>query len=124
VFVVTVLAGFPSPAEDFVEGPLDLNQHLISQPAATFFVRVKGDSMIGAGICSGDLLIVDRSVNAGHGDIVIAVLEGDLTVKRLHYVTWGVRLVPENPNYPSIHIPDTANFQVWGVVTRAIHYLR
>jgi DNA polymerase V len=83
LFIVTVPAGFPSPAEDYVEGPLDLNRHLIPHPAATFFVRVSGDSMVGAGIHSGDLLIVDRAITATHNHVIIAVLNGDLTIKRL-----------------------------------------
>jgi DNA polymerase V len=84
LFIVTVPAGFPSPAEDYAEGPLDLNRYLIHHPAATFFVRVKGDSMIGAGIFCGDLLIVDRALMPNHGNVVIAVVNGDLTVKRFH----------------------------------------
>lgn len=79
--MIPISAGFPSPAEDYLEGRLDLNQLLIRKPAATYFVRVVGDSMIGAGIHSGDLLVVDRSLEAGDGRVVIAVLNGELTVK-------------------------------------------
>ena len=123
MFIVTVPAGFPSPAEDYVEGPLDLNRHLIPHPAATFFVRVSGDSMIGAGIYSGDLLIVDRAVTAAHNSIIIAVLNGDLTVKRLYQVGSTLRLMPENPDYPPIEIYPGTDFEVWGVVTKVIHFL-
>ena len=123
MFIVTIPAGFPSPAEDYVEGPLDLNRHLILHPAATFFVRVKGDSMIGAGIHSGDLLIVDRAVTAIHNSVIIAVLNGDLTVKRLYRVGEILRLMPENPDYPPIEIPPGTDFEVWGVVTKVIHFL-
>lgn len=123
MFIVTIPAGFPSPAEDYVEGPIDLNRHLISHPAATFFVRVSGDSMIGAGIHSGDLLIVDRSVTAIHNKVIIAVLNGDLTVKRLYRVGGILRLMPENPAYPPIEIHPGTDFEVWGVVTKVIHFL-
>ena len=123
MFIVTVPAGFPSPAEDYVEGPLDLNRHLIPHPAATFFVRVSGDSMIGAGIHSGDLLIVDRAITATHNSVIIAVLNGDLTVKRLHQAGGTLRLMPENPAYPPIEIHPGTDFEVWGVVTKVIHFL-
>lgn len=123
MFIVTIPAGFPSPAADYVEGPLDLNQHLIPHPAATFFVRVSGDSMIGAGIHNGDLLIVDRAVTAIHNSVIIAVLNGDLTVKRLYQVGSTLRLMPENPAYPPIEIHPGIDFEVWGVVTKVIHFL-
>ncbi|MGB3514985.1 MAG: translesion error-prone DNA polymerase V autoproteolytic subunit [Elainellaceae cyanobacterium] len=123
MFIVTVPAGFPSPAEDYAEGPIDLNRHLIPHPAATFFVRVSGDSMIGAGIHSGDLLIVDRAVTAIHNSVIIAVLNGALTVKRLYQVGGTLRLMPENPAYPPIEIHPGTDFDVWGVVTKVIHYL-
>lgn len=123
MFIVTVPAGFPSPAADYAEGPLDLNHHLNPRPAATFFVRVSGDSMIGAGIHSGDLLIVDRSVTPKHGNVVIAVLNGELTVKRLQKEGCHLALVPENPDYPTIEIAEGMDFEIWGVVTKAIHYL-
>ena len=99
-------AGFPSPADDYLEGALDLNEHLIRYPAATFFLRVIGDSMVGAGIHSGDLLIVDRSINPVDGRIVIAIIDGELTVKRLSQQHGKVRLISENPNYPTIKIRD------------------
>ena len=123
MFIVTVPAGFPSPAADYAEGPLDLNQHLIRHPAATFFVRVKGDSMTGVGIYSGDLLIVDRAVTPTNGSIVIAVVNGDLTVKRFHQSQGHITLLPENPAYEPIEIGHDVDFAIWGVVTKAIHFL-
>jgi DNA polymerase V len=124
LFIVTVPAGFPSPAEDYAEGPLDLNRHLIDHPAATFFVRVKGDSMTGVGIYSGDLLIVDRAINPTSGSIVIAVVDGEITVKRFHQSRGRITLLPENPAYAPIEIHHDTDFEVWGVVTRAIHFFR
>lgn len=123
MFTITVPAGYPSPAEDYVEGPLDLNRHLIPRPASTFFVRVSGDSMIGAGIHSGDLLIVDRAEEPKSGHVVIAVVDGDLTIKRLECEGSCVRLVPDNPAYSPIEITDSMQFEVWGVVTKAVHFL-
>lgn len=120
-----VEAGFPTPTEDFVEGTLDLNEYLIKNPPATFFVRVNGDSMMGAGIHPNDLLIVDRSLKPRHGKIIIAVLNGDLTVKRLKIdkkgQNPGVFLIPENTNYSPIPITPAMDFRVWGVVTTVIH---
>lgn len=123
MFIVTVAAGFPSPAEDYTEGPLDLNRHLIPHPAATFFVRAKGDSMIGAGIHTGDLLIVDRALHATDGSIVIAVVSGELTIKRLCQWDDALWLMPENPAYGPIAITEEMDFEVWGVVTCVIHHL-
>jgi DNA polymerase V len=123
LFTITIPAGFPSPAEDFIEGALDLNRYLIHRPAATFFVRVKGDSMIGAGIHSGDLLIVDRAVEVQHGSVVIAVVNGDLTVKRFQRDGDRLWLMPENPAYSAIEINDAMEFEVWGVVIGAYHFL-
>ncbi|QDP72209.1 translesion error-prone DNA polymerase V autoproteolytic subunit [Legionella israelensis] len=102
----TVRAGFPSPADDYIECRLDLNQHLIKHPAATFFVRTSGDSMNHAGIQSGDMLVVDRSLGAIHGKIVIAAIDGELTVKRLFKKEGQVKLLAENPNYPPIDITE------------------
>lgn len=121
LFQTVVAAGFPSPAEDWIEGALDLNQLLIKRPAATFYLTVKGDSMQGAGIYEGDILIVDRSMKPAHGKIVIASVQGDFTVKRLHMVGRVVRLVPENPDYPSIEIHPEMEFRIFGVVTSCIH---
>lgn len=117
----SVRAGFPSPADDYIETRMDLNEHLIKHPAATFFVRAAGDSMILAGIQSGDMLIVDRSLEATHGKIVIAALNGELTVKRLYRQQGVVKLVAENPKYPDIIITEAHDMVIWGVVTHVIH---
>jgi len=125
LFACAVAAGFPSPAEDYVEGKLDLNEHLIRRPAATFIVRVEGESMTGAGILPGDLLVVDRSLKPKSGDIVIAAVGGELTVKRLARVRGGWVLRAENPDYPAISLNEDggggAENALWGVVTSAIH---
>jgi DNA polymerase V len=119
--VATVSAGFPSPAEDYVEGLLDLNKHLIQHPAATYFVRVAGDSMIEAGIHSGDLLIVDRSLEPQDKNVVIANLNGELTVKRIRLLRGKITLVPENKSYSPQSIGRNTDFEVWGVVRYVIH---
>lgn len=121
LFSSAVRAGFPSPAEDYVEGWLDLNKHLVKRPAATFLVRVAGDSMIGAGIFPGDILVVDRSITATPGCIVIAVLNGELTVKRLRRAGDAYQLVAENPAYPPLAISEDMEVWCWGVVTAAVH---
>ena len=122
-FEVGVPAGFPSPADDYVERPLDLHELLITHPAATFFVRVDGDSMQGAGMYSGDLLVVDRALTAHHGKIVVALLNGEFTVKRLSIEKKKIYLVPENTRYEAIEVTEGSDFQVWGVVTYVIHCL-
>ncbi|MBV8884295.1 MAG: translesion error-prone DNA polymerase V autoproteolytic subunit [Chroococcidiopsidaceae cyanobacterium CP_BM_RX_35] len=124
LFLMPVSAGFPSPAEDYIEGKLDLNQYLVQHPAATFFVRVSGDSMTGAGVHSGDLLIVDRAIEPTDGSIVIAVVNGELTVKRLHKQGDHLWLRAENEHYQPLEINESTEFQIWGVVTSAIHLLR
>jgi DNA polymerase V len=115
-----VPAGFPSPAQDYVEKTLDLNELCITHPAATYFVRVQGDSMIDAGIQDGDLLIVDRAVQPKHGDIVIAGFHGELTCKKLETEP-RLRLVPMNPEYPIIKVPDETDLDIHGVVTHVLH---
>lgn len=120
-FVMPVKAGFPSPADDYLEKNLNLNEHLIQHPAATFFVRVDGDSMQGAGIHKEDILIVDRSLEPANGKIVIAVINGEFTVKRIRLKEGKVFLEPENPHYPVIEVSPHADFRVWGVVTYVIH---
>ena len=121
VFIARVPAGFPSPAEDYIERSLDLNEYLVRHPAATFFVRVTGDSMTGAGINSGDILIVDRSVRAVNGSIIVAILNGGFTVKRFSSGGGAVRLYPENPAYEPIDVAPGEDFEVWGVVVHVIH---
>lgn len=123
VFTARISAGFPSPAADYEEGKLDLNKHLIKNPPATFFVRVSGDSMTGAGIHDGDLLIVDRSIEPASGKVVIAVLNGELTVKRLRIKGGKYTLEPENDNYPIQKITRDMEFEVWGIVTNVVHAL-
>ena len=116
-FSVEVRAGFPSPADDHLEGEFDLNELLITNPPATFLVRAAGESMKEVDICHGDLLIVDRSVKAQAGHIVVACLDGDFTVKRLCREGGRVWLQPANEAFPRIEIDAERDFQVWGVVT-------
>ena len=116
-----VPAGFPSPADDYLEEELDLGEYLVRNPAATFFIRVTGRSMTGAGIYPNDILIVDRSLDARHGDVIIAVLNTEFTVKRLYHRAGTLRLVPDNPDYEPILIREGDQFQVWGVVAHVIH---
>ncbi len=120
-FVSAIQAGFPSPADDYIEQALDLNELIIKHPAATFYVRVQGDSMENAGIYSGDILVVDRSLTAHHKSIVLAVLDGEFTVKRLMMKDQEIYLVAENASYPHIKIRPETQFEVWGVVTYVIH---
>lgn len=122
-FSSRVSAGFPSPADDYVEGELDLNRHLIKHPAATFFVRVSGDSMIGAGIHSGDLLVVDRAVEPTTGKIVVAIVDAEMTVKRLQKRDGRPFLMAENDAYAPIAITEDNDVEIWGVVTAVIHEL-
>lgn len=115
-----VSAGFPSPADDYLDRPLDFNELLIANPAATFAVRIGSDSMINAGIFPGDIAIVDRSVTPKNGDIILALIDNEFTIKR--YRKQGVRtwLQAENPAYTDIPVDDESNFQVWGVVGHTI----
>ncbi len=117
----TVPAGFPSPADDYVEQKLDLNEHLIQHPTATFFVRVEGDSMIDANIYSGDILIVDRALEAHHGSIVVAHMQGEFTVKRVEKIENNMYLAPANKNYAPLLITPEMDVEVWGVVAYIIH---
>lgn len=121
LFLARIAAGFPSPADDFIDRKLDLNEFLIKHPAATFFVRVEGDSMINAGIHSGDILIVDRAIEPTGNKIVIAILDGELTVKRIQRVKDKFYLVPENPSFEPMEVNENMNFEVWGVVSYVIH---
>ncbi|MCB2181725.1 MAG: translesion error-prone DNA polymerase V autoproteolytic subunit [Desulfobulbaceae bacterium] len=123
LFLSGVSAGFPSPADDYIDRELDLNEYLIANPAATFFVRVAGDSMVGAGINHDDILIVDRSLRPVSGRIVIAILDGELTVKKFVKTADGCRLVAANPDYEDTVIAEEMDFEIWGVVTSAIHKL-
>lgn len=123
LFVGKVAAGFPSPADDYVEKTLDLNELLVQKPAATFFVRAQGQSMLRAGIHHNDILVVDRSIEPVPGKIVICALNGELTVKRLdrHHGQW--QLKAENPDYPDITVFEDLELVIWGVVTNVIHPL-
>lgn len=116
-----VQAGFPSPAEDYMASKLDLNTYLIKHPSSTFFVRVTGDSMIGAGIKDNDLLVVDRSINATNNKVVVGVVNNEFTVKRLKYIKQEAYLVPENDNYQPIKLGE--GDYIWGVVTSVISQL-
>jgi DNA polymerase V len=119
-----IAAGFPSPAADYTEDRLDLNRYLIHKPSATFIFTVKGDSMTGAGILDGDKVIVDRTRTPRHGNIVVAVVDGDFTIKRLFLKNGQVELHPENPAFPPITLQEESVLVVWGVVTglvRRIH---
>ena len=117
----SVPAGFPSPAEEYLERRLDLNEHLVARPEATYFVRVSGDSMIGAGIHHGDLLVVDRSLEPRPGNVVIALVDGEFTVKRLRKTPLGLELAPENSEYAAIPVTEETDFQIWGVVLHVVH---
>lgn len=121
LFAHRIPAGFPSPADDYVEDRLDLNELLVRHAEATYFLRVKGDSMIGAGIHPGDLIVVDRSLAPQDGQVVVAEVDGQLTVKRLHFVAGVPELHPENPHYPVIRFREGQELRVWGVVTSAVH---
>lgn len=124
MFLERVSAGFPSPAEDYVEKTIDLNELCIQHPAATFFVRVQGESMVEAGIYPGDVLVVDRSLRAGHGDIIIASLESEMTVKQLHITPPPVRLLPRNAAFQPIVVEGDMVMEVFGVVTNVIRSLK
>ena len=115
-----IKAGFPSPADDYSDSSLDFNEYLIKNKAATFVVRVQGDSMIGAGIDSGDLLVVDRSIKPINNSVIVAVVSGEFTVKRLVKEKGLYYLYPENSNYSAVEITEEMDFQVWGVVSHAI----
>jgi|TARA_E500000081_G_C6123160_1_gene349249 DNA polymerase V len=119
-FTVRVQAGFPSPGDDYIERNLDLNELLIKNPSATFFVKVDGDSMKDAGISSGDTLIVDRAIEAKDKSIVIASINGELTVKRVWIANKKVFLKPENDDFSPIEITEEMDFNIWGVVTYVV----
>jgi len=118
-FAPSVRAGFPSPAEDYLNESLDFNRDLIKHPEATFYGRVQGDSMIGAGICDGDIAVIDRSIEAEHGNVVVAYINNEFTVKFLdlsHKKDGYIELKPANDAFQPIRIDEDDNFEVWGVV--------
>jgi len=119
-----VAAGFPSPADDYLDGEIDLGSYLIERPAATFLMRVSGESMTGAGILDGDLVVVDRSVTAQSGHVVVAVLDGGMTIKRFRQVRGRAALVAENPDFPEFIIGEEAPAELWGVVVGVVRKLR
>lgn len=123
LYTSKIPAGFPSPADDHIEASIDLNQQYVQHPAATFYVRVQGHSMKDAGIHSGDMLIVDRSLEPKSGSIVIAVVNGELTVKRLILENQQVWLRPENADYEPLLIKEEMDLHIWGVVAHVIHSL-
>jgi DNA polymerase V len=124
LFSSKVKAGFPSPVDSSVERQLDLNDLMVQHPASTFFVRVAGDSMTGVGIREDDILVVDRSMTANSGDIILAILNGEFTVKKLQKEKAGVKLLPENPKYAPIEIRESDDFEVWGLVTYVIKQVK
>lgn len=115
-----VAAGFPSPATDYLEDGLDLNAYLVQHPAATFLFSVQGHSMQGAGILDGDKVVVDRAVDARHGHIVVATVDGEFTLKRLYQRHNRVELHPENPAFPPIQFTGSTQLQIWGVVVGVV----
>ncbi|MBE6245279.1 MAG: translesion error-prone DNA polymerase V autoproteolytic subunit [Bacteroidales bacterium] len=119
-----IRAGFPSPAQDYLESGIDLNKELVKNPSSTFFGRVSGDSMAGAGIEDGDLIVIDKSISASEGDIAVCFVDGEFTLKRIHIENDFVWLVPENPKYRRIKVTPDQNFMVWGVVTYSIKDVR
>ncbi len=121
LFGTGISAGFPSPAEDYIELALDLNKELIKHPAATFYARVKGNSMIDAGIEDGDLLVIDKALEPKEGSIAVCYIDGEFTVKRLAVRDDGLYLVPANAEFKPVRITEENEFLVWGLVAYVIH---
>lgn len=119
-----VHAGFPSPATDYMTQAIDLNKELVKHPAATFYGRVVGDSMIDAGVEEGDILVIDRALDAQDGDMAVCFVDGEFTLKYLRFHDDGLTLVPANDRYPSIEISEGSDFIMWGVVTYVIKKVR
>ncbi|MFK7783279.1 LexA family protein [Psychroserpens sp.] len=115
-----ISAGFPSPADDFKENKISLDKTLVKNKEATFYARVSGQSMIGAGLDDGDLLVVDKSIEPTHNQIAVCFIDGEFTVKRLKVTSEGVYLQPENPVYDPILVGEHNDFQIWGIVTHVI----
>ena len=122
LYITSINAGFPSPAEDHVDVSLNLNDYLVKHPSSTFYIYVKGDSMIGSGIYDGDLMVVDRSLDPKSNNVVVAVIDGEFTVKKIYKKNNQIHLLPDNKNYKPIRIKEGMDFQVWGVVTHSIHH--
>ena len=123
IYLSAVQAGWPSPAEDYIDEEINLHEIAVRNPAATFFLRATGESMVGVGIHDGDLLIVDRSVDASHNRIVIAALDGELLVKKLVQRGRRTFLAPANPDFPEIEITNREYVHIWGIVTYVLHKL-
>jgi DNA polymerase V len=121
LFGYRISAGFPSPADDFVEIQLDLNRHLVRNPSATFYAHVKGNSMTGARIYDGDILVIDRSLEPEHGKTAVCAVNGDFTAKLIEKKNDGLYLMPANHEYAPIKITEEINFEIWGIVTYVIH---
>ena len=113
-------SGFPSPSQDYIDSPIDFNELLIENEVATFAVRITGDSMIAAGIYPNDIAVVNRAKTPINGSVIVALLNGQFTVKRYYFTKDGIRLIAENPKYPDIQITENSDFEVWGVVTHSI----
>ena len=123
LYLAPVNAGWPSAAEDYIDGQINLHELIVRNPAATFFLRASGESMLGVGIHDGDLLVVDRSIEAAHNRVVIAALEGELLVKRLCRRDGRVFLQSANPDYPEFDITEREYAHIWGVVSHVVHKL-
>jgi len=115
-----IAAGFPSPAQDYVDLKIDLNKELIANPSSTFYARVKGNSMIDAGISDGDILVIDKSLVPRDGDTAVCYIDGEFTLKYIRIETEGVFLVPANPAFPIIKVNENNHFHIWGIVTYSI----
>lgn len=124
IFAARVPAGFPSPAEDYAEGLLDLNEYLVEHEAATFYIRVQGHSMTGKGILDGDVITVDRALEARNGDVVVAVIDNELTIKELSIEGKAISLLPHNPDFQPITLKPGQELTVWGVVVGVVRKLR
>ncbi|MGP0224061.1 LexA family protein [Paenarthrobacter sp. NCHU4564] len=120
---IAVAAGYPSPAQDYFDGRIDLNAHLVKDVTSTFIVRVTGQSMEQAGISDGDELVVNRALEPKDGSVVVAVLDGELTIKRLRITATGVVLQADNPRFPDIRVPALSDLTIWGVATRCLHHV-
>ncbi|MFH5879446.1 LexA family protein [Arthrobacter sp. NA-172] len=120
---VAVPAGYPSPSQDYFSSELDLNEYLIKDKTSTYIVRVAGDSMEPGGISDGDELIVNRALEPKDGSVVVAVLDGELTIKRLRITRAGVVLEADNPSYPPIRVRELSDLRIWGVAIRCLHYV-
>ncbi len=119
-----ISAGFPSPADDYIEGKLDLNKLLIQNPSSTFFAKVRGTSMIDIGIHDGDILVIDKSLEPKHNSVLVCFIDGEFTVKKVQVINNELYLMPQNKNFSPIKVNKEADFRLWGVVTCCIHNLR